>query len=126
MAVSRPQVARASPPARFQSSWCDGTTGLYWVVTRWYDPTLGRFVSEDSLLGEPRNPDSSNRYAYGEGDPVNHWDPDGREAACPPVANPVWRAGCEAGSIALRLLAWGATAIATMVLTRELTSASMS
>ncbi|MFN8518148.1 MAG: RHS repeat-associated core domain-containing protein [Chloroflexota bacterium] len=68
----------ATPTTRFQSSWYDGTTGLYWVVSRWYDPATARFLSEDSLLGEPSNPDSRHRYAYGEGDPVNAWDPDGR------------------------------------------------
>ncbi|MFN8518146.1 MAG: RHS repeat-associated core domain-containing protein [Chloroflexota bacterium] len=67
----------ATPTTRFQSSWYDGTTGLYWVVTRWYDPATARFLSEDSLLGEPANPDSRHRYAYGEGDPVNAWDPEG-------------------------------------------------
>ncbi|MFN8518143.1 MAG: RHS repeat-associated core domain-containing protein [Chloroflexota bacterium] len=68
-----------TPTTRFQSSWYDLSTGLYWVVSRWYDPTTARFLSEDSLLGEPRNPDSRHRYAYGEGDPVNAWDPDGRD-----------------------------------------------
>ncbi len=57
-----------TPTPRFQSSWYDGTVGLYWMVTRWYDPVTARFLSEDSLLGEPRNPDSRHRYAYGEGD----------------------------------------------------------
>lgn len=72
--------AGAGSHQRFQSSYADTTTGLSWMGTRWYDPVLGRFISEDSLLGEPRNPDSRHRYAYGEGDPVNTWDPDGR---CP-------------------------------------------
>lgn len=70
----------ATPTTRFQSSWYDLSTGLSWMVSRWYDPVTARFLSEDTLLGEPRNPDSRHRYAYGEGDPVNSWDPEGRRA----------------------------------------------
>ncbi len=77
-------VAAASgsslPDWRYQGSWNDTSTGLSWVVTRWYAPWLGRFISEDSLLGEPTNPLSRHLYAYAEGDPVGGWDPDGRWA----------------------------------------------
>ncbi|MCC6496829.1 MAG: RHS repeat-associated core domain-containing protein [Propionibacteriaceae bacterium] len=59
---------------RFQGSWYDTTADLHWIVTRWYAPTLGRFVSEDTLLGTPINPMSRHLYAYAEGDPVGGWD----------------------------------------------------
>ena len=73
---------RSAPPAgytpfRFQGSWHDQATDLAWVVTRWYAPSLGRFVSEDTLLGEPREPDSRHLYAYAAGEPVGAWDPTG-------------------------------------------------
>jgi RHS repeat-associated protein len=67
-----------TPDWRFQGSWYDTSTDLQWVITRWYAPTLGRFISEDTLLGEPTNPLSRHLYAYAEGDPVGGWDPDGR------------------------------------------------
>ena len=66
------------PDFRFQGSWADDTTKLSWVVTRWYAPAQGRFISEDSLLGQPREPDSRHLYAYAEGGPIGGWDPDGR------------------------------------------------
>ena len=66
------------PDHRFQGSWYDTTTDLSWVVTRWYASTLGRFISEDTLLGEPVDPPSRHLYAYGEGEPLGRWDPDGR------------------------------------------------
>ncbi|HET9346554.1 MAG TPA: RHS repeat-associated core domain-containing protein, partial [Candidatus Limnocylindrales bacterium] len=68
------------PDFRFQGSWYDTQTDLSWVVTRWYAPALGRFVSEDSLLGTPADPPSRHLYAYAEGEPVASWDPDGRTA----------------------------------------------
>jgi RHS repeat-associated protein len=68
------------PEFRFQSSWADSASSLSWVVTRWYAPSLGRFVSEDSLLGQPIDPPSRHLYAYAEGEPVGAWDPDGMNA----------------------------------------------
>jgi RHS repeat-associated protein len=68
------------PDFRFQGSWYDTTTDLSWVVTRWYAPAQGRFISEDSLLGRPTEPGSRHLFAYGAGDPVGRWDPDGRDS----------------------------------------------
>ena len=71
------------PDWRFQGSWSDTSTGLSWAVARWYDPALGSFISEDSLLGQPAAPGSRHLYAYGAGDPVNAWDPGGRYPSAP-------------------------------------------
>jgi RHS repeat-associated protein len=68
------------PDFRFQGNWFDSQTSLSWVVTRWYAPALARFISEDSLLGDAATPPSQHLYAYGSGEPVGHWDPDGRVA----------------------------------------------
>jgi len=90
-------VPRSTPsagytPFRFQGSWQDSAVDLAWVVTRWYAPALGTFITEDSLLGEPRDPDSRHLYAYGEGEPVGSWDPEGREGF-----GPCGGVGCVAG-----------------------------
>jgi RHS repeat-associated protein len=74
----RGTIPSGYPPFRFQGSWSDEATGLSWAVSRWYAPALGRFISEDSLLGEPSDPPSRHLYAYGAGEPVGRWDPDGR------------------------------------------------
>ena len=44
---------------------------------RYYHPQLGRFVSPDSIVPEPANPQSHNRYAYAYNSPLNYTDPTG-------------------------------------------------
>ncbi len=60
-------------PLRFAGRELDATTGLYYVRARWYDPSRGRFMSEDpiGLAG------GINNYAYATNDPVNLSDPTG-------------------------------------------------
>lgn len=51
----------------------DSETGLYYNRARYYDPSLGRFISEDPIgLRGGINP-----YVYASNDPVNNLDPSG-------------------------------------------------
>ncbi len=54
----------------------DETTGLYNARARWYDPEVGRFISEDpiGLAG------GINQYAFAGTDPINLGDPSGMDA----------------------------------------------
>jgi len=45
--------------------------------TRYYAPTLARFISADTLVPDPTNPQSFNRYAYVLNSPLNHVDSTG-------------------------------------------------
>ena len=36
-------------PIRYRSYYYDTETGLYYLQTRYYDPELGRFISQDSI-----------------------------------------------------------------------------
>lgn len=58
---------------RFGGREYDSETGLYYNRARYYDPTAGRFISEDagSLV-------EGNRYAYAANNPINQNDPSGR------------------------------------------------
>jgi len=100
-------VAAASgsslPDWRYQGSWNDTSTGLSWVVTRWYAPGLGQFISEDTLLGEPTNPLSRHLYVYGLGNPILWNDLDGRCPWCPALqfAARIWDGIKSAGSCLL-------------------------
>ncbi len=43
----------------------DSYINLYWMGSRLYDPSLGRWLSPDTtIVPEPGNPQSLNRYSY--------------------------------------------------------------
>ena len=50
----------------------DRSTGLYYYRARYYDPTTGRFLSEDPLL-------ALNPYVYTDNNPTNLVDPSGQQ-----------------------------------------------
>ncbi|MFC2027117.1 RHS repeat-associated core domain-containing protein [Chloroflexota bacterium] len=52
-------------------------TGLYFYNARYYDATIGRFISADSIVPEPFNPQSLNRYSYCLNNPLRYIDPSG-------------------------------------------------
>ena len=44
---------------------------------RWYDSSIGRFISADTIVPDPTNPQSFNRYSYVRNNPVKLTDPTG-------------------------------------------------
>jgi len=48
---------------------------------RYYMPLVGRFISPDTLVPEPGNPQSFNRYVYVLNSPMNYTDPSGHRPA---------------------------------------------
>ncbi len=52
-------------------------TGLYYYNARYYDATIGRFISPDSIVPDPFNPQSLNRYSYCLNNPLKYVDPSG-------------------------------------------------
>ena len=53
--------------------------GLYYYNARYYDPTIGRFISGDSLVSKPFNPQDLNRYSYCLNNPMKYTDPTGHD-----------------------------------------------
>ena len=51
--------------------------GLIYMNARYYMPEVGRFISPDSIVPEPKNPQTYNRYSYALNSPVNYTDPTG-------------------------------------------------
>jgi RHS repeat-associated protein len=52
---------------------------LYEMNARWYDPSTARFIQPDSIVPEPGNPQSLNRYSYVMNNPMRYTDPTGHE-----------------------------------------------
>jgi hypothetical protein len=52
---------------------------------RYYDRTVGLFVSPDTLVPDPTNVWDYNRYMYVRGNPLKYTDPTGHHAFCPTV-----------------------------------------
>lgn len=62
----------------------DPETQLIYLRSRYYDPTVGRFLSPDPLPGSPADPASFNQYVYVKNDPLNQVDPLGLQGWPPP------------------------------------------
>ncbi len=61
----------------FTGQRLDQSTGLLFFQARYYDPRLARFVSADTMVPEPGNPQSLNRYSYTLNNPLRYTDPTG-------------------------------------------------
>jgi RHS repeat-associated protein len=54
---------------RFTGQQEDDTIELYFYNARYYDPALGRFISADTIVPNPENPQDWNRYTYARNNP---------------------------------------------------------
>jgi RHS repeat-associated protein len=85
------QVGGAYEGYAFTGREWDPETGLYYYRARYYDPKIGRFISEDPIGFEA----GINFYAYVSNNPVNWVDPFGLQAIqCVPLPNPCTKGPC--------------------------------
>ncbi|MDP2941847.1 MAG: RHS repeat-associated core domain-containing protein, partial [Candidatus Omnitrophota bacterium] len=54
-------------------------TGLYYYSARYYDPEIAHFITPDTIVQAPYDPQSLNRYSYCRNNPINYVDPSGHE-----------------------------------------------
>ena len=73
-------------------------TGLVYLRARYYDPTLGRFMSRDPFAGFGASPLSLNRYAYVGNNPATARDPSGQVPPIAICATPWTAAACVAAA----------------------------
>jgi RHS repeat-associated protein len=73
-------VAPLSGVAFTSREW-DAESGLYYYRARYYDPKIGRFLSEDPLPLQDRPIEELHPYVYVMNNPVNHVDPLGLSAS---------------------------------------------
>jgi RHS repeat-associated protein len=64
---------------KFAQTYRDSDSGVDYARTRYYASGIGRFLTVDSVGGHPKTPQTWNLYAYSDGDPVNMFDPQGRD-----------------------------------------------
>jgi len=67
---------------------------LYDYGARFYSPVLGRFISPDTIIPVPDNPQSFNRYSYVRNSPLRLIDPSGM-AECAAGDDACWQAEWE-------------------------------
>jgi RHS repeat-associated protein len=84
---------------RFTGSERDATTGLYHMGARFYDPAIGRWLSEDPVQDTHFEPATLNFYAYALNNPVLHTDPDGKAVWFLPVVLFLGRAAYTAWNL---------------------------
>ncbi|MBM3133080.1 MAG: RHS repeat-associated core domain-containing protein [Chloroflexi bacterium] len=75
---ARSQTGTLDTDKRFTGQRLD-QTGLYYYNARYYDATIGRFISPDTVVPNPANPQSLNRYSYCLNNPLRYIDPSGHD-----------------------------------------------
>jgi RHS repeat-associated protein len=78
----------------------DTESGLYYYRARYYDPRIGRFVSEDPVGFKG----GRNFYSYVGNDPINHIDPSGLSAVSCWATYAACTAGVVAATVACQFL----------------------
>ncbi len=76
LSVPEPKIGTKNK-FRFTGEALDPGTGLYYLRARYYDSTIGRFLSGDPFRGISAFPLSKNLYLYALGNPVSYRDPSG-------------------------------------------------
>jgi RHS repeat-associated protein len=73
-------VGGMSVSHKYTSQEFDAETGLYYYNARYYNPALGRFISADTIVPSPSNPQALNRYSYVLNNPMIYADPTGHRS----------------------------------------------
>jgi len=78
--VSQLGAMASANPLRYAGYRYDEATGLYYLMARYYDANVGRFITRDTFHGFEDEPRSLNQYAYTNNNPVMYIDKDGHAA----------------------------------------------
>lgn len=71
------EIENIDNPFRYSGEYLDEETGNYYLRARYYDPSIQRFITEDSYKGRASEPFSLNLYTYTYNNPIKYVDPSG-------------------------------------------------
>jgi len=61
-------------PFRYRGYYYDTETGFYYLITRYYDPVVGRFLNADAFASTGQGILGNNMFAYCGNNPINYVD----------------------------------------------------
>ena len=64
-------------PIRYKQYYYDTETGFYYLMSRYYDPVIARFINADSFASTGQGTTGYNMFAYCGNNPVMYCDPTG-------------------------------------------------
>ncbi len=67
-------------PIRYRGYYYDTETGFYYLQSRYYDPSIGRFINADSFASTGQDFLGYNMFAYCNNNPMNYADKAGDES----------------------------------------------
>ena len=82
------QTGSFSNPYLYAGEPYDPETGNYYLQSRYYDPATGRFLTQDTLAGNPADPLNLDLYVYVDNNPMTRVDPTGHVAWWCPLLGP--------------------------------------
>ena len=80
-------MVSADNPFLYSGYFYDSESELYYLNSRHYAPSIGRFMQEDSYKGDILNPLSLNIYTYAYNNPIRYYDPTGHYVSPTDKAN---------------------------------------
>ena len=91
----------------------DEASGLVYMQARYYDPSLGIFISPDTMTPDPLSSQAFHRYSYVYNNPISNTDPSGHAPVVAAVATAVMVGGSAAATwvTATAFLAAGVTTL---------------
>ncbi|WP_084279108.1 RHS repeat-associated core domain-containing protein [Anoxybacteroides tepidamans] len=78
--LSKTGALATANPYRYAGYYYDEETGLYYLMARYYDANMGRFLTRDTFHGSENEPLSINQYVYTKNNYVIYADINGHFA----------------------------------------------